>query len=174
MTYDEKLDAILAGLAALTARVATIETQLGDTPAPNPTPAPAPTGGLFQFVRPVPEVPRYGEGFIMAKPDAAEVVKRALYGVRWTGDVPLLPADLDARWALIEKLKAADPDVLPFYSMLDPEFCGVALLTNVISPHTFDAPTFGLTAKTRASYAGVTTQSFIEANLRVEAGPSGS
>ena len=135
------------------------------------------TGDLYDFIRPGQDDPATGVGVVMTGPDPIEAVERARHGVNWLGTIALTPEEQEKRWAIIEKLKEQDAEVLPFYSMLDPAFCGLALLTNVIEPHTSDALSFGTTARRREAFAGTTVASWVGDNLTVYYGggtPSGA
>lgn len=127
------LDKIFAILEEILARLAKLE---GADPKPVPVPqTPAPTGGLYDFVRPPADEPRYGAGVKMSVADGAELTKRALYGTRWNGDV-ITGATYEEAWAEIEALKAGDEKLLRIYqdSGIDPALAGVLLLTAFIEP----------------------------------------
>jgi hypothetical protein len=158
MDYDEKLDLILARLDEIEAKIA--------TPLP-----PESLGGLFDFVRPSTEDDGYGLGSPMTGPDAAEAIKRACGNVNWRGDVALTEKERDARWVLVERLKKADPTILPFYVHLDPAFCGYGLLTGAFAPHTSDGPSFGATKRARESFAGVSLGDFLADQFAVGGSP---
>ena len=163
LTYDEKLDLILSRLFAIEAKLTSC--------VPTPDVVPAPTGGLFDFVRPDPSEDGHGLGTPMTEADPAEAIARACGNVNWMGDAVLSPADRDARWALIERLKKADPAILPFYRMLDPGFCGLGLLTNAFEPHTSDPLSFGVTRAAREAFAGMTVEAWISTQLGIGGTP---
>jgi hypothetical protein len=125
------LDKIFAILEEILARLAKLE---GADPKPEPEPQ-KPTGGLYDFVRPPDDEPRYGAGVKMTTADGAELTKRALYGVRWNGDV-ITGVTYEEAWAEIEALKAGDEHLLRIYreSGIDPALAGVLLLTGFIDP----------------------------------------
>lgn len=165
MTYDEKLDLILEKLTALESRLAAIE-------GPVQTPVPPPTTGLYAFARPaVRNVAQFG-GRRMAEADPVEAIQRALHGVGWAGN-EIAELAYDEAWEEIEKLKSGDSALIARYSMLDPEFAGVALLSGLIAPAKYDAITFGVNAKSREALAGKTVASFLLDQFAVSGGPSG-
>ncbi|MFZ2908003.1 MAG: hypothetical protein WA014_02555 [Minisyncoccia bacterium] len=128
------IDKILALLEALSARIAKIERVLLIDTKP-PIEPQKPTGGLYDFVRPPDDEPRHGAGKQMATADGAELTKRAIYGVRWNGDV-IDSVTYDRAWEEIEALKAGDEHLLRIYgeSGIDPALAGVLLLTAFIDP----------------------------------------
>jgi hypothetical protein len=159
MTYDEKLDLILAKLAALEAVFATHV----NLPVAVPTQA----GGLYDFVRPGPGEPRYGLGVEMGEPDAFEAKKRSMHAVNWRGG-QTRSTDEDAVWAEIDKLKAGKPEDVEDYALLDPEFVGFALLTNLFQPRSLRSPFIPWEPK---YWAGSTIQSFMDEQFAVTGGP---
>lgn len=159
MSYDEKLDLILAEIASIKAQLA----------APAPVVQPQ-TGGLYAFARPALRDATRWANRKMASPDAAEAIERALHGVSWAGSY-LADSAYEEAWAEIEALKSGDAKLIASYQTLDPEFAGVALLSGLIAPVKHDAITFGETAKKRLSYAGATVQSFLDDQFRVTGGP---
>jgi len=161
VNYDEKLDLILSRLDA-------IETKLGLVSAPIEVTIP-PSGGLFDFIAPADDL--YGFGSVMTSPDPVEAIRRACANVNWRGDVCLSAEERESRWALIERLKAADPELLPHYRMLDPGFCGLGLLTGAFAPHTSDGPSFGATKTAREAFAGKSIETFLAENLGVNGTP---
>lgn len=168
MNYDERLAEILNELHGINSRLDSIEAKLQPTPAPIEVTIP-PTGGLFDFVSPTDDL--YGFGSVMTSPDPVEAIRRACANVNWRGDVALSPEERDARWAIIERLKKADPELLPYYGMLDPGFCGLGLLTGTFEPHTSDALSFGTTKIRRESLVGKTVEAFLAENLGVSGTP---
>lgn len=136
---------------------------------------PAPTGGLFDFVRPDPVEPRYGEGIPMTSPDVAEAMKRALYGVTWAGTVARAGTDYDDVWVEIESLKVAgqfDPIVEPYLAML-PETAGFALLTGLIGLPKWDGLGSDRQAQ-RKALAGKSVQEILNGFFAATGGPSGN
>ena len=167
MTYDEFLAPLLASLTAINARLAKIEDAILGEHVPGPPPAP--TGGLYQFVRPLPVEPRYGLGVRMTEPDVAEAIKRACYCVRWSGDVAKTGQAEDEAWMEIERLKT-DPVLQSKYRLVDPEFAGFALLTNLLEPSHYDGFTGGMV---RDAYQGYTVERFINLQFGIDSTPSG-
>jgi len=158
------LDKILAMLEQILARLEKLE---GGKPPIEPQ---KPTGGLYDFVRPVPVEPRHGAGVRMTSPDAEEALLRSKYAVRWNGDVMLTGAAEDKVWAEIEALKAGDEKLIAKYRVLDPTFAGFALLTNLLDVSQYDG---FLGQSKRDAYAGWTVQSFIDLQFGVDSKPSG-
>lgn len=166
LTQEEKINLALARLDTLELEVS----KLKDT-----TPVPQVPSGLFKFVRPAAGTPRYGLGTQMTSPDAEEALQRAMSCVNWRG-MQTRSTDEDTVWAEIEKLKTAEFSAIKPYIMLDPEFCGFALLTGLIEPACYDALSFGVNAQHREAYAGVTVQSFLDSQFAIlfgGGGPSG-
>ncbi len=167
--YADLLTKILVNQEAMAKEIQEIKAKISASPAPV-----SQTGGLYAFKRPDPVEPRYGFGIKMTSPDVAEALKRAVYCVDWAGDQKR-SSDEDAVWAEITKLQTStDPKDFEPYALLDPEFAGFALLTNLIQTPASDAASFGQTKKTRESYAGTTVQSFLEAQFGIHGGPSGA
>jgi hypothetical protein len=172
--YTEKLDAILAALGSLSERIANVEQILQiTTTAPVPGQPAQIVGPLAAFVRPPANAVPYGYLTEMTEPDVAEAIKRALHCVTWRGEFGVAEQDINSRWEVIERLKIADPAILPHYVFLDPEFAGYALLTGLIQPHTQDALSFGATAEQRRGYAGTTVQSFLDSQFASSDGGPG-
>ena len=164
-------DLVIKLLEDLSARLAKIETVLL-IPTPETPAAPARTDGLYRFVRPaVRDVAQFG-GRRMAEADPVEAIQRALHGVGWAGN-EIAELAYDEAWEEIEKLKSGDSALIARYSMLDPEFAGVALLSGLIAPAKYDAITFGVNAKSREALAGKTVASFLLDQFAVSGGPSG-
>lgn len=163
------IDKILALLEALSARIAKIESVLLIDTKP-PIEPQKPTGGLYDFVRPVPVEPRHGAGVKMTSPDANEAILRSKYSVRWNGDVMLTGAAEDKVWAEIEALKAGDQKLVAKYNMLDPTFAGFALLTSLLDPVEFDG---FIGQSKRDGWAGWTVEQFINQQFGIDARPSG-
>lgn len=164
---DKRLDAICARLDTLEDEVRKLQAA-----APSATPN---TGGLFAFMRPLPGVPRHGAGSRMDGPDLWEAVKRAISGVNYQGTIVHGPdAEADV-WHEIERLKLADPELLPKYQALDPAFVGFALLTGLIDPVRWDPLGFGINARKRENFAanGTTISSWLEDQFRVAQGGPG-
>jgi hypothetical protein len=159
------LDKILAILEQILARLDKLE-GIG----PKPVPEPQKTGGLYDFVRPVPVEPRHGAGVKMTSPDANEAILRSKYSVRWNGDVMLQGAAEDTVWLEIERLKAGDAKLIQKYSMLDPTFAGFALLTSLLDPVEFDG---FIGQSKRDGWAGWTVEQFIAQQFGIDARPSG-
>lgn len=159
------IDKILAILEEILKRLDKIE---GNAPPKPPIEPQKPTGGLYDFVRPVPVEPRHGAGVRMAAPDAEEALLRAKYGVRWNGDV--LDQIEDDAWEEIEALKAGDQKLISKYRSLDPTFVGFALLTGLLDPAKFDG---FLGQSKRDRYIGYTVERFIGEQFGIDATPSG-
>lgn len=138
MNTDEKIDYAIKLLLGMDLRLAALEKLAAgykpEAPPADDTPA-KPTGGLYDFVRPPADEPRYGAGKRMATADGAELTKRALYGVRWNGDI-ITGSSYEEAWEEIEALKAGDEKLLRIYgaSGIDPALAGVLLLTAYIDP----------------------------------------
>jgi hypothetical protein len=172
--YTEKLDAILAALGGLSERLANVEQILQvATTAPAPEPPAQIVGPLAAFVRPPAGVQPYGYGVEMTEPDVAEALRRAMYCVTWRGEMGVAEEDIQRRWEVIERLKVADPAIIQHYVSLHPEFCGFALLTGLIQPHTQDALSFGAEAERRRGWAGTTVQSFLDSQFATSDGGPG-
>lgn len=161
------LDKIFAMLTEILARLDRLE---GIKPDPKPEPEPQKTGGLYDFVRPVPVEPRHGAGVRMSSPDVNEALLRSKYAVRWNGDVMLTGAAEDKVWAEIEALKAGDKALIAKYKELDPTFVGFALLTSLLDPTEFDG---FIGQSKRDGWAGWTVEQFINQQFGIDARPSG-
>ncbi len=173
MNTDEKIDYAIKLLLGMDLRLAALEKLAAgykpEAPPADDTP-PKPTGGLYDFVRPVPVEPRYGAGVKMTSPAANEALLRAKYAVRWNGDVMLTVAQEDEVWAEIEALKGGDQKLIAKYSMLDPEFAGFALLTNLLDVSQYDG---FLGQSKRDAYSGETVETFIALQFGIDSKPSG-
>jgi hypothetical protein len=164
MTNDEKLDAILARVTAIEARL-----DMGLTivqPSP-PTP-------LDAFVRPPAGAQPHGLGVQMREVDVAEAILRACHGVNWRGDLIVAGKQADEVWSIVERLKVADPAILPYYQMLDPLLCGLGLLSGFIPPHPEDSYPFSPTRSVREAFAGQTVESFLADQMAVISGGGGA
>lgn len=172
MTTDEKIDYAIKLLLGMDLRLAALE-KLAAGYKPEAPPAddtPAKTGGIYDFVRPVPVEPRHGAGVRMTSPDAAEALLRSKYAVRWNGDVMLTGAAEDKVWAEIEALKAGDEKLIAKYRVLDPTFAGFALLTSLLDPAEFDG---FMGQSKRDAFAGYTVERFIGEQFGIDSKPSG-
>jgi hypothetical protein len=161
MSYDDKLDLILARLDAIEAKL-----------APAAAPATVPTDGLFRFVRPAVRNVNQWTGD-MTSPDAEEAFQRAIHGVNWRGGY-IADSSYDEAWVEIERLKAGDQKLVAFYLYLDPEFAGFGLLTGLFSPVNYDGASFGVNGAARASFAGYTIQRFIDEQILVSQSGGGA
>lgn len=162
MNTDEKLDYIIAKLD-------------GIAPA---APVPAAPAFLAEFVRPPVGTPRYGLGVRMVVADGAELVKRAMHCVRWTGTLALDGSSEDAAWAEIRALQDGDPAVTKVYAEAgaDPVTIATALLLGLIDPVRFDATYFGQYVEKRKRLVGLTPQTWLENEMAIAHGgaaPSG-
>ena len=169
------IDKILAILEAMQTDVAEIKHRLdkleGGVP-PKPVPGPqAPTGGLYDFVRPPADEPRYGAGVKMTSADGAELTKRALYGVRWNGDV-IDSVTYDRAWEEIEALKAGDPTITKAYAEtgIDPTLAAVLLLTGYLDPIRYDQNSIGPATAKRQAQVYKTPQSWIDEQFAIMRG----
>ena len=156
MSYDEKLDEILA-------RLDSIEAKLGAVPPPQSN------DGLYWYKRPAAGVPRYGYG-VRLGPDGftpEELRLRALYCVRWDGEIAKSGPYEDEVWAEIAALQNGDAGLIKRYEMLDPDFVGFALLTNILSPVKYDGFIGGMQ---RDGMKGITVQSWAEEQAAIMRG----
>lgn len=175
------IDKILAILEAMQTDVAEIKHRLDKlegAPPPKPEPEPQKPEEVFlaRFVRPVPIIPRHGAGVRMSAPDGEELIQRALYSVRWNGDV--MSHIAEEAWAEIEAVKAGDPKLTAVYAETgaDPDLIAVMLLTGYIAPVGYDQFSFNVAQEQRRGYVGQTCQSWIDnqfAILHGGAAPSG-
>lgn len=167
------IDKILAILALMQTDLAEIKHRLDKLEggkSPIEPQKPTPTGGLYDFVRPVPVEPRHGAGVRMSSPDAEEALLRCKYSVRWNGDVMRVGAAEDEVWAEIEALKTGDEKLVSKYRILDPTFAGFALLTGLLEPAVYD----GFMGQSRRDgWAGWTVEQFISQQFGIDARPSG-
>jgi hypothetical protein len=168
MTYDEKLDLILGKLNAIQVDVEVLK---GATP--EKTNVPQLTGGLYQFVRPEVGTPRYGLGIKMTSADVFEAIQRANSCVDYQGN-QRRSTDEEEVWNEIELLKTGKFEAVKPYTMLDPEFAGFALLTNLFDVAAADSRTWGVNRSKRESFAGVTVAKFLSDQLNITGTPSGS
>jgi len=167
MNYDEKLDFIISELASL-------KQALGSIGVDVPVAPPDEIGGLYQYVRPDPTSPRAGLGSVMAGPYKDEAIIRAMHNVNWKGGTCHSEGAVDEAWAEIEALKAGDLELIKKYKMLDPEFVGFALLTNLLAPAKYDSFSGGMK---RDGLKGTTVQSYLDEQFAIKAGgavPSGN
>jgi len=146
--------------------------------APPPKPEPQEPAFLAQFVRPPVGTPRYGLGVRMAVADGAELVKRAIHCVRWTGTLALDGSSEDAAWAEIRAIQDGDPAVTKVYAEAgaDPEVIATALLLGLIDPVRYDSQYFGQYVEKRRRLVGITPQTWLENEMAIAAGgaaPSG-
>lgn len=171
------IDKILALLEDLSARIGKIEMVLLIDPKPEPEPQ-KPEPFLARFVRPPVGTPRYGLGVRMAVADGAELVKRAIHCVRWTGTLALDGSSEDAAWAEIRAIQDGDPAVTKVYAEAgaDPEVIATALLLGLIDPVRYDSQYFGQYVEKRKRLVGLTPQTWLENEMAIAAGgaaPSG-
>lgn len=162
------MDEILAALRSIEERLTKIETgQPEQSPSVN---------SLDFWVEPIPNKPAYGLGVQMATADVYEAKKRALYGVNWRGDIMRADKAQGEVWDEIRALKNAkdgDPIIDP-YRMLDQDFCFYALLVGIFDISKYDYASFGARSARRAAWAGETIQSFLDKQIAITGGPSGS
>ena len=119
MTYDEKLDAILADVA----RIKTVLLIPSDGPG---------IADDLGFVRPAVRDVSPWLDKRMTSPDPVEAMQRALHGVSWAGTV-LSDERYEAAWREVEDLLAAkpfDPRCAPYLG-LQPEVVFFGLLTGM-------------------------------------------
>jgi len=164
----ERLDKIFAILEEIRERLDKLK---GNAP-PKPEPEPQKPEEVFlaRFVRPVPLVPRHGAGVRMSSPDGEELIKRALYSVRWNGDV--MSHIAEEAWAEIEALKAGDPKLTAVYAEtgIDPVLACVLLLTGYLDTVANDQNSTGVAQEKRRREVGKTPQSWIDEQLAIMRG----
>ena len=146
--------------------------KLEGAPPPKPEPEPQKPEAAFlaRFVRPVPIIPRHGAGVRMSVPDGEELIQRALYSVRWNGDVMSHVAE--EAWAEIELVKAGDPKITPVYAATgaDPDLIATLLLTGYIAPVGYDQFSFNVAQEQRRKLVDKTPQSWIQEQFAIMRG----
>lgn len=154
--YTELLNRILANQESFAKELQAIKDKLNMAPAPVVVVAPAQTGGLYDYKRPDPLEPRYGQGIKMTEPNADEAKIRSMYAINYQGG-QCRSTDEEACWQEIEKLQAGDKKTIARYDMMIPEFVGFGLLTNLFQPAVFQS----LMVFEQTPWAGKTIQDFL-------------
>lgn len=149
--------------------------KLEGAPPPKPTPEPqlpAPTGGIYDFLRPVPVEPRHGLGRKMYFADVDDFIERSRYAVRYSGQLALDPNPENEAWREIEEIQTGNPGIIKAYTEagIDPLLIAVLLMQGIINPIRYDGPSFGNAAIQRAKYVGLTPQSWLENQFAIMTG----
>lgn len=124
-------------------------------------------GSILVFNRPRPDAAPFGLGWRMSAPDPVEAVKRACFAVNYQGGLVHEGEALDEVWDEIERLKVADPKLLPLYAKVDPAMAGFALLTGLVSVSKWDPMQFGKAQEKRDALAGFSIASWLEQEFAV-------
>lgn len=172
---SEQTPDLVAFLQQILDRLSAIEARLGDVTASGPGLPPAPAGDPLPFwTRVSGPMGDIAQPYLPAARDYDEARNRARWGYTHAGTRACWGAGLDAAWAEVAKIKRLTPEtVLTYrrgiYSVLDPDFACFGVMTGLI-PVT-EEPFRNIDT---TQYAGMTVQSYLDAQFGIEGGPSGA